>query len=177
MSFHQEYRITPQQSARRRTTETGRAVRFLSSDPSFWDAIRSSWLVESTWQPRVGRLATLASPGLAPAGPLEVVVIVNRTVSHAESPDAAGFVVEKLTGEVLEVERDDLGPAPYVPWPTVKRHAIPKLKLAGIDSSKVDWEDVSDALHQHLDPAYRAAVEDQIQDDEQDDCATCAPRN
>lgn len=47
---------------------------------------------------------------------------------------------------------DQLSPYPYVPWATIRRHAIPKLATAGIDVQEVSWDAVCDALHQADDP-------------------------
>ena len=64
-------------------------------------------------------------------------------------------------------------PPPYVPWAVVKRHAVPKVATAGIDPSKVDWVQVSEALFRHDDPTLPADTATE----EQDDSAACAPRN
>ncbi|WP_455240244.1 hypothetical protein [Variovorax durovernensis] len=49
------------------------AVRLLKADPSFWAAIRPSWLVDSTWRPRIGAFAHWTPPDV---GAEQVAVLV-----------------------------------------------------------------------------------------------------
>lgn len=53
----------------------------------------------------------------------------------------------------------------------VRRHAIPKLAIAGIDHSKVIWEGVSEALYGQTGRADPCDI-----NDEQHDSAESAPR-
>lgn len=143
-----------------------RVVLLLTSDPSFWDAIRSSWLADSNWVPRVEHFATLKSTEARSVQ--ELVEIVDRFSEGG----LTSFAVRKRDGGLLQVVRDDLGPPPYVPWAVVRSHAAPKLAIAGIDPSKADWDAIADAIHQHRDPVR---LQDQTPD-EQDDGAVHAPR-
>lgn len=149
------------QSTNTLSPETARAVRFLTSDPSFWDAIRSSWLINHNWRPRIGAWALLDGK-----------TAMTAAKAPADSP-MDSFEVLALDGARLTAAADKLSQAPYVPWAVIRMHGIPKLAIAGIDASKVDWEEICDRLHQHDDPALRAAD----QDAEEDECATSAPRN
>lgn len=145
---------------------TARVVRLLTSDPSFWDAIRLSWLVDSNWMPRLECFATLKYTDAQPAQ--ELVEIVHRFSEGG----LTSFAVRKRDGGLVKVGRDDLGPPPYVPWAIVRSHAAPKLAIAGIDPAKADWDTIADAIYQHGDPALPP---DQPSD-EQDDGAVHAPR-
>lgn len=145
---------------------TARVVQLLAADPSFWDAIRSSWLVDSNWRPRLACFATLRATHARPTQ--ELVEIVDRF----SEGDLNSFAVRKRDGAMLQVGRDDLGPPPYVPWAIVRSHAAPKLAIAGIDPATADWDAIADAIHQHGDPTH---LPDQLSD-EQDDGAVHAPR-
>lgn len=138
--------------------ETARAVQFLATDPSFWDAIRSSWLVDHTWRPRIDAWAVLGGKKVL-------------TIAKSTAPDS--FEVQGLDGVRLTARADQLSQAPYVPWAVVRMHATPKLAIAGVNAKRVDWDEVCDRLHQDNDPAQCVAE----QDGEQDECAANTPRN
>ena len=148
------------------TLTTIRAVHLLTADPSFWDAIRPSWLVDWSWRPRLESFATLKATATRSAG--ELVEVVER---FGEG-DRCSFSVRKRDGGMLQVGRDDLGQLPYVPWAIVRSHGAPKLAIAGIDPAMADWEAIADAIHQHGDPAR---LPDESTD-EQDEGAVHAPR-
>jgi hypothetical protein len=139
------------------TEATSQAHRLLTADPSFWDALRSSWLVNHTWRPRIDAWASLNGEAV-------------RVLAKVGSDDS--FAVQLLDGSQVVAPRADLTQAPYVPWAVIKRHAVPKLAIAGIEHAKVEWEQLCDELHQHDDPVHRAATQDQ----DQDECAADAPR-
>jgi len=138
---------------------TARAVRFLASDPSFWDAIRSSWLVDYNWRPCVGAWALLDG----------------KTVKAIAKATSDTFEVLGLDGVRLTAAADELSQARYVPWAVIKMHGIPKLAIAGVDVSKVDWEEICDRLHQHDDPTYQASASSD-ECEAHDEPSTNAPR-
>ncbi len=155
------------------------AVRLLKADPSFWAAIRPSWLVDSTWRPRIGAFAHWTPPDV---GAEQVAVLVTSPAQRAEDdPRQRWYCVAKEAGGDAMVPADQLSPYPYVPWATIRRHAIPKLATAGIDVQEVSWDAVCDALHQADDPGP-AQEPDGLPDmpdapDNETDEASSAPRN
>lgn len=155
---------------------TSRAVQFLASDPSFWDAIRTSWLVNHSWKPRVGWWATIPSTQPASSPLNERVLIEERHLLAADSDTAAGhlFLVRQLDGTKLRVQPEALTECPFVPWAVIKRHAVPKLAIAGIDPKSVDWEDLGEQFFKDCDPG--SATASPHSHEPEDDCAAAAPR-
>lgn len=158
----------------RRDFVTEGAVRFLTNDPSFWDAIRPSWLVDSTWCPRIGAFALWTPPDLG-AEPQPVRI----TRSAAQPPEQAQgeywYQIAKQSGGDAAAPAAELSAYPYVPWSVIRRHAIPKLATVGLDAKEVDWDAVCDALHQHNDPGH--AYPPCAQNDDETNEAESAPRN
>ena len=154
---------------------TSRAVQFLAADPSFWDAIRTSWLVNHSWKPRIGWWATIPSSESA-SNPLNERVLIEGSHLADDSDPAAGlvFLVRQLDGTKLRVPPEALAECPFVPWAVIKRHGVPKLAIAGIDPKSVDWEDLSEQFFKDCDPSAAPASPHSLETD--DDCAAAAPR-
>jgi len=154
------------------TTEA--AVRLLTNDPSFWDAIRPSWLVDSEWRPRIGAFA-LWSPPETGAEPHPVLITRSVAQPAGNAQGARSYGVVNRAGVEATAPIAELSAYPYVPWAVIRRHAIPKLATAGLDAKAVDWDAVCDVLHQHDDPAHPNGPD--AQDDDETNEAASAPRN
>lgn len=160
-------------TSKQRNVATEAAVRLLTNDPSFWDAIRPSWLVDSEWRPRIGAFA-LWSPPETGAEPHPVLITRSVAQPAGNAQGARTYGVVKRAGGEATAPIAELSAYPYVPWAVIRRHAIPKLATAGLDAKAVDWDAVCDVLHQHDDPAH-ANGPDAQNDDETNEAAS-APR-
>lgn len=76
--------------------------------------------------------------------------------------------MRQLDGTKLRVPREALAECPFVPWAVIKRHAVPKLAIAGIDPKGIDWEDLSEQFFKDGDPSAPAPLHSH---ETEDDCA------
>ena len=126
-----------------------------------------------SWKPRIGFWATIPSSDSANSPLNERVLVEERHLRDEADPDAGLlYLVRQLDGTKLRVPPEGLAECPFVPWAVIKRHAVPKLAIAGIDPKSVDWEDLSEQFFKDCDPGAAFPHSHETEDD----CAAAAPR-